>query len=146
VAGPGRKFFDSNALVYLFDLSEPAKRARAAEVWEAAVRADEVVVSAQVLQEFFVVVTRLPKSPLSIDDAEAQVRRLARFEVVRADAGLLLAAIERVRRSRISFGDALVVEAALAAGCATLYTEDLNDGWLVDDRLQVVNPFVSREA
>jgi predicted nucleic acid-binding protein len=139
---PGRKFFDTNLLVYLHDLSEPGKRARAGEVFEAAVRADEVVLSAQVLQEFFVVATRLEASPLSIEEAEAQLNRYSRLEVVRADAELVLAAVARLRRSKISFWDALVVEAALRAGCTTLYSEDLRDGWLVDGRLRVVNPFL----
>lgn len=142
-AAPGRKFFDTNVLVYLHDVSAPAKRARAAEIFEAAVVQDEVVVSTQVLQEFFCVVTRLPRSPLSIDDAEAQVRRYVRLEVVRGDGDLVLAAIARVRRSKISYWDAAVVEAALRAGCSTLYSEDLQGGWVVDGGLTVVNPFAA---
>jgi predicted nucleic acid-binding protein len=140
-AAAGKKFFDTNVLVYLHAADVPAKRLRAHEVFESALAADAVVLSVQVLQEFFVAATRRSKTPLSVDEAEAQVRRYARLELVLPDAELVLAAIARAKRSKISFWDALVVEAALRAGCTVLFTEDLQEGWVVDGRLTVVNPF-----
>lgn len=138
----GKKFFDTNILVYLHDRDERRKRTAANEVFEAAVRADEVVLSVQVLQEFFVVTTGPARAILDLEAAEAQVRRYSRLEVVSNDVALVLSAIERTRSSRISFWDALIVEAALRAGCRSLYSEDLQNGWEVDGRLRVVNPFV----
>jgi predicted nucleic acid-binding protein len=139
----GRKFFDTNVLVYLHDRDDPRKRAVASEILEAAVRSDEVVLSTQVLQEFFVVTTGPAKAVLDVEAAEAQVRRYSRLEVVGSDAALVLLAIQRQRSSRVSFWDALIVEAALRAGCRTLYSEDLQDGWVVDGQLTVVNPFAA---
>jgi len=54
---------------------------------------------------------------------------------------MILAAIVRVRTARISFWDALIVEAALTAGASTLLTEDLQDGQVFDGLLRVENPF-----
>jgi|JI10StandDraft_1071094.scaffolds.fasta_scaffold387282_3 predicted nucleic acid-binding protein len=140
-AEPGKSFLDTNILVYLFAPDAPEKRVRARQVLERAGAEAELVVSVQVLQEFFVTVTRLASEPLSSEAAEEEVRRLCAFEVVRTDERLVLAGIQRSRTAKISFWDALIVEAALRAGCTTLYTEDLHDGWLVDGRLRVVNPF-----
>jgi len=137
----GRSFFDTNVLVYLFAADAPEKRARARQILERAATAAELVVSVQVLQEFFVTVSRLPVEPLSPAAAEEEIRRFCAFEVVRADEALVLAGIARTRASKISFWDALIVEAALRANCATLFTEDLQDGWQIDGRLRVVNPF-----
>ena len=60
----GRAFFDTNVLVYLFDSDSPAKQARAREVFESEGRAGNVVISTQVLQEFYVAVTRKLGKPL----------------------------------------------------------------------------------
>jgi predicted nucleic acid-binding protein len=140
-AEPGKSFFDTNILVYLFAPDAPEKRSRAQQVLERAATDAELVVSVQVLQEFFVTVTKLAIEPLSSEAAEEEIRRLCVFEVVRTDERLVLAGIQRSRASKISFWDALVVEAALRAGCSTLFTEDLQDGWQIDGRLRVVNPF-----
>ena len=140
-APAGRKFFDTNVLVYLFDRSAPAKRDRALEIFEAAVHADEIVLSAQILQEFFAVVTRLSGVGIPVEEAEAEVRRYARLEVVSTDRELVLAAITRSRRSKLSYWDAAVVEAALRARCTTLFSEDLRNGWQIEGQMTVVNPF-----
>lgn len=137
----GRVFFDTNVLVYLFASDEPDKQARARQLFAATAAANEIVISVQVLQEFFVTVTRRSLAPLSPAAADQEVRRLCAHEIVRTDELLVLAGIARSAASKISFWDALIVEAALRAHCATLYTEDLQGGWQVDGRLMVVNPF-----
>jgi predicted nucleic acid-binding protein len=58
---------------------------------------------------------------------------------------LILAAVARATSARIAFWDGLIVEAALAAGCARLLTEDLQDGRDFDG-LRVVNPFTAQAA
>ncbi len=133
-----RAFLDTNVLVYLFDRDTPAKQQRAREVLEA--EGGSAAVSTQVLQEFYVTVTRKLGQPLAEKDAEAAVRDLAALEVVPVDTPLVLAAIARSRGDRISLWDALVVESALHAGCRRLLTEDLQDGRLFG-RIRVENPF-----
>ena len=137
-----RTFFDTNVLVYLFDADAPTKRKRARELLEKHGPAGEAVLSTQVLQEFYVTVTRKLGKPLPADDAETAVTTLAEMPLVGIDGAMILAAIGRSRRDRLSFWDALVVQAAITGGCASLLTEDMQHGRRVDSLL-IVNPFAA---
>jgi predicted nucleic acid-binding protein len=141
VADPVRAFVDSNVFVYAFDADEPKKRKQAIALL-AGLRSDgRVVVSTQVLLEFHWVTTRKLGKPLSREVARRETSRLAELTVVSADSALVLDAVARSTSSGISIWDAMIVEAALQSGCGTLYSEDLQDGWEIDGRLRVVNPF-----
>ena len=135
-----KTFFDTNVLVYTFDASEPAKRERAQLLLEAHTARGETLLSTQVLQEFYVAATR--KLALAVDEQTAHdaVKELALLPIVQVDPGMILAAIRRSHRERLSFWDALIVEAAIQGGASTLYTEDLQSGASFDG-LRVVNPF-----
>jgi predicted nucleic acid-binding protein len=133
-----RTFVDTNVLVYLFDRDAPEKRRRARALL--AELQQRAVVSTQVLQEFFVSVTRKLARPLPEDEAEAAVRDLASLEVIELDVPLVLRAIGRARRQRLSLWDALIVEAALAGSCEVLFTEDLQHNQRLD-ALRIENPF-----
>ena len=78
-------FVDTNVWVYAVDAADPAKRKRAMEVTAAAVGRD-LVISTQVLTEFYAVVTRKLAVPVSSDDAEAMVRQLSDLPVVAIDS------------------------------------------------------------
>lgn len=136
-----RSFFDTNVLLYLFDSSAPEKKARAQDVFFGETEAGRAVLSTQILQEFYVNVTRKLATPLTAEIAEAQVRDFAVLPLVRVDEAVILAAIERGRSMRFSFWDALVVEAALRAGAGRLLTEDLQHGQRIEGLL-VENPFL----
>jgi len=136
-----RSFFDTNVLLYLFDTGEPEKKARAQEVVEREIRADRAVLSTQVLQEFYVNVTRNLASPLPPEVAEERVRDYSRLPLVRVDATLILSAIDRSQRMSFSFWDALIVESAILAGADRLLTEDLQHGQEIED-LRIENPFL----
>jgi predicted nucleic acid-binding protein len=133
-----RVFVDTNVFVYLFDADAAAKRARARALLEAV--GSEIVVSTQVMQEFYVTVTRKLATPLPPAEAEAATRDLAAFNVVVTDASMVLRAIARVRTAAISFWDALIVEAAIEAGCERLLSEDLQAGQQFGN-LTIENPF-----
>jgi len=137
---PSRTFFDTNVLVYLFDADAPEKQAGARESLETALERGTVVVSTQVLQEFFVTVTRKLARPLPAAEAEGALRRLMELPVVQVDPDMILAAAVSARRDRISFWDALILTAASAAGCAEVLSEDLQHGRSFG-RVRVVNPF-----
>ena len=136
-----RSFFDTNVLLYLFDASVPAKKARAQEVFSGEVEAGRAVLSTQILQEFYVNVTRKLDEPLPSEVAAEQVRDFSLLPLVRVDEAMILAAIERHRIMSFSFWDALVVEAALRGGADRLLTEDLQHGQEMDG-LRVENPFL----
>jgi predicted nucleic acid-binding protein len=135
-----RTFFDTNVLIYLFDNRDLEKKIRAQQVFAEESERGLVVLSTQVLQEFYWAVTRKLASPLSGEVAEERVRDFCELPLVRVDAPMILAAITRSRSQRFAFWDALIVEAALKAGAKRLLTEDLQHGQRIGD-LTVENPF-----
>lgn len=134
----GRTFLDTNVFVYLFDRDAPAKQRRAREV--VGHLGPAAVLSTQVLQEFYVIVTRKLAKPLRAAEAEGAVHDLAALDVVVLDVPMVKRAVALSRADALSFWDALIVEAARAHGCNRLLTEDLQDGRAFGD-LQVENPF-----
>jgi predicted nucleic acid-binding protein len=134
-----KAFLDTNVLVYAFDHDEPAKRERAQEVLENA-RSGALALSAQVLGEFYVTVTRKLARPLDAAVAGEALDWLGLLHVVALDAALVGAAVRTSRSSRLSYWDALIVAAAEAAGCGRLLSEDLNDGQTIGS-VRIENPF-----
>lgn len=136
-----KAFFDTNVLVYLFDADAPAKQNRARELLDREVRAGRAVLSTQVLQEFYVTVTRKLGHPLTPDVAYRAVADLSALPLVQVDRPMILSAIQRSHRDPLSFWDALIVQAALTAGAEVLHTEDLQHGRILDG-LRFDNPFL----
>jgi predicted nucleic acid-binding protein len=133
-------FFDTNILVHADDEADPKRQKHAAALVARHLRAQNLVISLQVLQEYFVTVTR--KLGMPAPAAQRKVEILAQSRVVRFEAVDVIAAIELHRLRQISFWDALIVHAARSAGAAVLYSEDLQSG-TVFGGLNVVNPFAS---
>ena len=136
----GRTFLDSDVLVYSVDESpaEKPKHERAIELLSA--QPEKLVVSTQVLQEFYVVTTRKLKTPLSEERAARAVRGIAKLDVVGVDAPLVLAAVDTSRTVQISLWDALIIEAASRAGCERVLSEDLNATQVIRG-VRIENPF-----
>lgn len=132
-------FFDTNILVYLFDASSPAKQRIARELLERHTRAGETLLSTQVLQEFYVTVTRKLVTPLQPETALEVLKELAVMPTVRVDTALILAAARFSRERQLSFWDALIVRAAIEGAASRLYSEDLQHGQ-VFETLTVENP------
>ena len=119
-------FVDTNVWVYAVDAADPAKRERALEV-VAPARGRDLVVSTQVLTEFYAVVTRKLAVPVPAQDAQAMVAQLSVLPVVAVDASLVAAAIAGSREWQVSIWDALILRAAEVAGCRLVLSEDLAD-------------------
>lgn len=132
------RFIDTNVLVYLFDRDSPAKQAAAREL----VSAGSLVLSSQVLSEFYVTVTRKLAQPLDPAQADRAVADLCALPVRSVTANLVRAAIGRSRAAQLSYWDALIVETALDAGATVLLTEDLQHGQVIGT-LRVHNPFLA---
>lgn len=133
-------FVDTNVWVYAVDAADPAKRERALEV-VAPIRGRDLVISTQVLTEFYAVVTRKLAVPVSASEAEAMVLQLSTLPVVAVDASLVAAAIAGSREWQVSIWDALILRAAEVAGCRRVLSEDLADGATYGS-VVVENPFV----
>lgn len=129
-------FLDANVVIYAFDATEPAKQAIAREL----LQAGGFVVSAQVLGEFYTVATRRLAQPPSVQEAADTVDALLATRVVALDRALVQAAIQTSMTAQLSYWDALIVEAAVAAGCDRVLTEDLNDGRIIRG-VRIENPF-----
>ena len=133
-------FVDTNILVYAEDRDAGRKRdvsrELVAELWESR----EGVLSVQVLQEFYVTVTRKLRKRMPSPRAAEIVEQYLTWRIVDNTPSLLVQAIRLHKEARISLWDALVVQAALDAECDRLYTEDLNSGQKFSS-LVVVNPF-----
>ena len=129
-----KAFFDTNVLLYLLSGDE-ARADRAEETI-----AGGGIVSVQVLNEFASVAARkLGMSWVDIQEILSQVRAVCPVEPITLevhDRGLQL-----VERYGFSVYDAMIVAAALLAGCTILYSEDMQDGQVIDGQLTVRNPF-----
>jgi predicted nucleic acid-binding protein len=136
-----KSFVDTNVLVYCFDAGEPAKRKRALAILEGDIDVGDLVLSTQVLQEFYVAVTRKLKRPLSPAEAAAIVDDLAKLPAVQIDVAMVRAAIADCQSHRLSLWDSLVLRAALTASCERVLTEDLQHGFVFES-LRIENPFL----
>jgi len=127
-------FIDTSVLLYLLS-AEEAKAGRVEELLVAG-----GTISVQVLNEFAAVATR--KLRMSIADVREVLGTVrAVCEVQPVAAATHDRALDLAERYGFSFYDAVLVAAALLAGCTRLYAEDLQHGQLIDRRLRIVNPF-----
>ena len=132
----GRVFVDTNVLLYMFDASDEAKRKRAIDTVRGL--GGRMVVSAQVLQEFFWVATRkMGLNPSTIREA---VRELCEGEVVPSTPALVGDAIDLAIVTNFTLWDALILQAAIVGRCASVLTEDLSHGRTVKG-VRIENPF-----
>lgn len=132
-------FVDTNIFLYRIssDPLEEDKRSVAAKI----LNADDLSVSVQVFQEFYVQATRPSRSgALFHEEAFALIESWKRFSVQEITLELLETAVKAKDRWRLSYWDAAIIEAARLMKCETLYSEDLNPGQNFDG-VTVVNPF-----
>ena len=136
-----RVFVDTNILIYAHDLEAGRRhetaRARVEDLWHAA----NGVISVQVLQEFYVNITRKIPVPLPRHIARSLVETYASWDVVVPGPDDILIASEIEARHTLSFWDAMIIAAAVRAGTPTLWTEDLSSGQTIEG-IQVVNPLL----
>ncbi len=135
-----KTFIDTNVLIYAHDKDANAKHKIAKEVLQELWSERTGVLSAQVLQEFYVNVTRKIPSPLSKDLARLVVSSYAIW-CLETTPNEILAAFRIEDESRIGFWDALIVSSAAKLGATRILSEDLNAGQRIAGIL-VVNPFV----
>jgi predicted nucleic acid-binding protein len=132
-------FADTNVLLYAIsrDPAEQDKAKRANDIL-----ADrDLVLSVQVLQEFYVQATRASRpDAISHRHAVLLIESFRRFKVQDITSGIMLAALDTGRRFQLSYWDAAIIEASRAAGCAQVLSEDLNDGQDYGG-VRVTNPF-----
>ena len=135
-----KAFLDTNILVYAYDKHEPDKQHRAQTIISEGIEQDGAVLSVQVLGEFYNVVTKKIKMPMSPGEAHDIITTLCILPVHEIDLAMVNRAIDTLIAYRISYWDALIIAAAERAGCRKIYSEDLNDGQDYHG-INVCNPF-----
>jgi predicted nucleic acid-binding protein len=133
-------FVDTNVLAYAHDRSETGKQPVARVLLDGLWRDRAGALSSQVLQELYVVATRKFDPPMPCGAARELVVLYATWPVAQIDVPLVLAASALEERHRLSFWDALVVEAARRVGATRLMTEDLQPGRDIAG-VRIENPF-----
>ncbi len=137
----GRTFVDTNVLIYAHDVDAKSKHAIANNILRELWSERTGVLSMQVLQEFYVNVTRKIRSPLPKDSARLVVSSYSIWCMETTPAELSVA-FRMEDESRIGFWDALIVAAAAKSGAARLLSEDLNPGQKIAG-LHIENPFAA---
>jgi predicted nucleic acid-binding protein len=122
-------FVDTNVIVYAHHWDEPQKRERALQLLEDLAGRNELVLSTQVLEEFFVTVTRKLQRPLAHHDARDALDAWSRVPLIQVDADLIRLAAQTSEAAKLSFWDALIVETAASRRCTRVLSEDMQHGF-----------------
>lgn len=137
----GKVFFDSNILVYYADESDARKQKIATALIKDAINSGNGVISTQCLQEFYNVVTK--KLLCDKEKAKKMVKMFSEnISVAKISVPLILSAVDISIKSQFSFWDSLIISAASDTGCATVYSEDLNDQQIIAGA-RIQNPFAA---
>lgn len=127
-------FLDTNILVYA--LADDARSAVAQDLMQ-----QPFIISVQALNEFANVGRRKLALPWPRVAGHIEDITLAAHRVLAIEPAFTRTALRLAERYNLAFYDALMVAAALSAGCRTYYSEDLHHGLVIDGGLTVINPF-----
>jgi predicted nucleic acid-binding protein len=136
------QFVDTNILIYAHDTSAGAKHDLAARLLEQLWESRLGCLSIQVLQEFYVNITRKVARPLESSTAAQILADLSAWRMHVPDVGDILAAIEIQRRYGTIFWDAMILQSAARLECEIVWSEDLNSDQMYEG-VRVVNPFAA---
>jgi predicted nucleic acid-binding protein len=134
-----RVFVDTNVLVYAHDLDAGTKHAVAERLLRDLWESEAGIISTQVLQEFYVNVTRKISTPISPPEARGILSAYAAWQVELTRPADVLQVSEVQERYRLSFWDAMIIVTAAKGQAAVLVTEDLNPGQIIEG-VQIINP------
>lgn len=133
-------FLDTNIIVYAYDISDKEKHEKSVEILETIWRSGTGVISTQVLQEFFVSVTKKISKPLDVAIAKEVINDLSKWDVVVNNVQIILDAIDINQEYKYSFWDSMIIASAIGSGAKTLLSEDLSGGQIIKG-VAIKNPF-----
>jgi predicted nucleic acid-binding protein len=133
------RFVDTNVLLY--SISRTPAEASRREIAIALLDADDIALSVQVLQEFYVQATRATRpDALPHDIAAGLIRTWLRFTIQETTLPVALGALDIKATYQLSYWDAAILAAARALGCRELLSEDMSHGQEIEG-VRIVNPF-----
>jgi len=143
---PDKVFLDSNLWIYLFLTSSKNEDIiKKTKVKNLLTNYPDVVISNQVLNEISNVLLR--KYKIDNDTVEKHLRKLLNIvELYLLDDNNTFDALSLLKQYNLSFYDALIISAAIDANCNTLFSEDMQDGLKIENKLTIINPFKKAET
>ena len=120
------EFIDTNVLVYAHDGGAGRKHDRSVDLLKRLFEDSNGALSVQVLSEFYSAATK--KLSMKSEEVEEAIGDLSSWSIHRPGHADILRAIRLLRRYKIPWWDALVINSAIELGCSVLWSEDLNDG------------------
>jgi predicted nucleic acid-binding protein len=133
-------FVDTNILVYGYDTSAGEKYSIAKKILKDLWDTGNGLISTQVLQEFFVTVTRKLAKPMDVMTAKEIVKDFLKWKTIVTNGTLILEAIDIHHKHQYSFWDSLVIVSAIEGGATTILSEDLSDMQKIKG-IVIKNPF-----
>jgi len=133
-------FIDTNVIVYAYDISAGEKHSKAVEIIKGLWDTGSGITSTQVLQEFFVNVTRKITKPLDAVTAKEIVKDFLKWKTVIVDGEIIMDAIDIHSAYKYSFWDSVIIASAVGGGAGTLFSEDLSDKQTIKG-IVIRNPF-----
>lgn len=129
-------FIDTNILVYCYTDDEPVKQQKALDI----ANGSDTFISTQVLTELSNTLKR--KFKLDWQAVEKVISEVSSdFNIFVNKPDTIERACQIADKYQYSFYDSLIISAALSCNCKTLYSEDMQDGQVIDNSLTIVNPF-----
>ena len=135
-------FIDTNILVYSYDRLNKEKHKISVDLLTKLMEKNEIVVSTQVINEFIVVMTGKVTYPLSLEVVESHVKKFNQvFDIHPIQITDCIKALSIAKRYKFSYWDSLIVATAMNSGCSLLYSEDMQSGQTIEEKLTIMNPF-----
>lgn len=134
------EFVDTNVLLYAYDEGAGERRSMAIDLVERLGTSRRGAISVQVLQEFYVNVTRKCAVPLTASSAQSRLRVLSRWAVHTPAGHDVVAAASLADSHQLSFWDSMILLSASRMRCEVLWSEDLNTGQVIEG-VEIRSPF-----
>jgi predicted nucleic acid-binding protein len=139
----GRFFIDTNILVYSLLENDSHKHGQAVHLMES-LKGNFIFISTQVLNELYV---SLQKHNIEEPEIENKIRKIIDiYNVSIINISTIKLCWKVKGKYAYSYWDSLIIAAALENNCSILYTEDMRDGQVIDNKLRIANPFVLKKA
>jgi predicted nucleic acid-binding protein len=133
-------FVDTNVLVYAYDKTAGEKHRISLNIMKELWSSGLGTISTQILQEFFVTLTKKISAPIEISVVRETIRRLSKWDILLIDVDIIIIATEIQERYKYSFWDSLIIASAISGGAGTIISEDLSDGQTIQG-VTIMNPF-----
>jgi predicted nucleic acid-binding protein len=134
-------FLDTNILIYAHDMDAGLKHDMALSIIEKIWEEEIGIISTQVIQEFYVNVTRKIPNPITPVQARGIILNYFSWQVEAIEPQTILSASEIEEKYILSFWDSLIIATASQSEAGKILTEDLNDGQIIEGVL-IENPFL----